>query len=70
MKYRLAACCVVAISVALGAAAWVALPPLFSILIILAVAYVDERILAALQAKRERLQQSDASGTVRVRSGD
>lgn len=57
MKHRLAARCFVVTSIAIGLAAWVALPPLFSILIILAMAYFDERLLAAAQAKSERSQQ-------------
>ena len=58
MSNRLLLRCFSIASIPLGLAAWVLLPPLFSLIIILSLAYVAEHCLAALEVRVDRVQQS------------
>jgi hypothetical protein len=49
--------CFILASIPIGLAAWVLLPPLFSLLIILALSYLDEHFIEALQAQTDYVSQ-------------
>lgn len=49
--------CFILASIPVGLAAWVLLPMLFSLLIILALSYLDEHFIEALQAKANCISQ-------------
>jgi hypothetical protein len=51
MKNRLVLRSFILSSIPVGLAAWILLPPLFSLLIILTLSYLDEHFIEALQAK-------------------
>jgi hypothetical protein len=57
MTTRLVLRCFIIASILIGLAAWVLLPSLFSLLIILALSYLDEHFIEALQAKTDYVSQ-------------
>ncbi len=65
MKHRLAARCFIIESIPAGLAAWLVLPPLFSLLIILALTYLDENLAEALRAEATRAEQSEEAQAAR-----
>jgi hypothetical protein len=57
MATRLVLRCFIIASIPIGLAAWVLLPSLFSLLIILAFSYLDEHFIETLQAKTDYVSQ-------------
>jgi hypothetical protein len=60
-QYRFLLLLAIAISISLGLLTWLLLPPLFSLLIILSLAYMADHCLRALEAGAHRVQQSSVS---------
>jgi hypothetical protein len=56
MKSRLLLRLFILASIPVGLAAWILLPPLFSLLIILSLSYLDERFVEALRAEAEHVR--------------
>jgi hypothetical protein len=63
--------CFILASIPIGLAAWVLLPTLFSLLIVLAFSYLDDHFIEALQAKSDNVSQlKEARGQNRCEIAD
>jgi hypothetical protein len=60
-QYRFLLLLGIAVSISLGLLTWLLLPPLFSLLIILSLAYMADHGLRALEVRANRVQQSSES---------
>jgi hypothetical protein len=61
MSSRIFLRCLILASIPLGLLTWLLLPPLFSLLIILSLAYMADHCLHALEVRAYRVQQSSES---------